>query len=75
LLHKAAQPERGQQFLERARELDGSKADYDLSLAQSQFMQGRVSDSIATLEAALAKHPDDERITYWLEEMRQAPAR
>jgi tetratricopeptide (TPR) repeat protein len=75
LLLKAAQPERGQQFLERARELDGSKADYDLSLAQSQFMQGRVSDSIATLEAALAKHPDDERITYWLEEMRQAPAR
>lgn len=75
LLLKAGQPDRGQHFLQRARELDGSKADYDLSLAQSLFMQGRVSDSIATLEAALARHPDDQRITYWLEEMRQTPAR
>ena len=75
LLLEAGQPERGQHFLERAVALDGSKADFDLSLAQSQFMQGRMSDSIATLEAALVKHPDDSRIRYWLEEMRRAPAR
>jgi tetratricopeptide (TPR) repeat protein len=74
LLLKAGQPERGQHYLERAVAIDGSKADYDLSLAQSQFMQGRTADAVATLEASLRKHPDDARIKYWLEEMRRAPA-
>jgi cytochrome c-type biogenesis protein CcmH/NrfG len=41
-----------------------------MSLAQAQFMQGRVQDSIATLEAVLAEHPGDERAEYWLGEMR-----
>ena len=73
LLLKAGQPERGQHYLERAVAIDGGKADYDLSLAQSQFMQGRTADAVATLEAALLKHADDQRIKYWLEEMRRAP--
>ena len=74
LLLKAGQPERGQHYLERAVAIDGGKADYDLSLAQSQFMQGRTADAVATLEAALLKHADDQRIKYWLAEMRRAPA-
>jgi hypothetical protein len=34
-------------------------------------MQGRAQDSIATLEAVLAEHPEDERAQYWLGEMRR----
>jgi hypothetical protein len=35
-------------------------------------MLGRPDDSIATLEAILARHPEDSRAQYWLDEMRRA---
>jgi len=38
-------------------------------------MQGSPANAVATLEAALVQHPDDERIKYWLEEMRRTAAR
>jgi len=75
LLLKSDQPERGQHYLERAVALDGSKVEYRLSLAQSQYMQGSVADSIATLEAALKQFPGDERVKHWLEEMRRQSGR
>jgi lysophospholipase L1-like esterase len=75
LLLKAGQPARGQRFLQRAAALDGGRVETLLSLAQSQFMQGNVDGSIATLEAALGQHPGDSRVTYWLEEMRRTSAR
>jgi lysophospholipase L1-like esterase len=68
LLLKANEPARGQRFLRRAVTLDGGRIETLLSLAQSQFMQGNVVGSIATLEAALKQHPGDSRVTYWLEE-------
>jgi tetratricopeptide (TPR) repeat protein len=72
LLLKANEPARGQRFLRRAVTLDGGRIETLLSLAQSQFMQGNVVGSIATLEAALKQHPGDSRVTYWLEEVRRA---
>jgi len=74
LLLKANEPARGQRFLRRAVALDGGRVETLLSLAQSQFMQGQRAESIATLEAALAQHPGDSRIAYWLEEVRRASA-
>jgi hypothetical protein len=35
-------------------------------------MLGRVDESISTLEAIVAKHPEDSRAKYWLDEMRRA---
>jgi hypothetical protein len=35
-------------------------------------MLGRPGDSIATLEAIIAQHPEDSRAKYWLDEMRRA---
>jgi hypothetical protein len=70
-LLKAGDPVRGERYLRRAIRLDGARVEYRLSLAQAQFMQGRVKNSIATLEAVLAEHPDDERAQYWLSEMRR----
>jgi len=75
LLLQAGEPARGQHYLGRAVALDGNKPGYRLSLAQSQFMQGSPANAVATLEAALVQHPDDERIKYWLEEMRRTAAR
>ncbi len=72
LLLRAEQAERGLHFLRRAIALDASKVEYQLSLAQAQFMLGRPEDSVATLEAILARYPDDARAKYWLDEMRRA---
>ncbi len=72
LLLKSDEPARGQRFLRRAASLDGGQVETLLSLAQSQFMQGNVAGSVATLEAALKQHPGDSRVTYWLEEVRRA---
>ena len=74
LLLQADEPARGELYLRRAVSLDGGNVQYRLSLAQSHFMQGRVQDSIATLEAAARLAPDDERVRYWLGEMRRAAA-
>jgi lysophospholipase L1-like esterase len=71
-LLKANDPARGERYLRRAIRLDGTRVEYRMSLAQAQFMQGRVQDSIATLEAILAEHPDDERARYWLDQMKGA---
>ena len=75
LLLKANDPLRGEPYLRRAVALDGGKVEYRLSLAQSQFMQGLIPDCIATLEAALQKHPEETRVKYWLDSVRQAAAR
>jgi tetratricopeptide (TPR) repeat protein len=72
LLLRAEQAERGLHHLRRAVALDASRVEYWLSLAQAQFMLGRPDDSIATLEAILARHPEDSRAQYWLDEMRRA---
>jgi hypothetical protein len=75
-LLKAGEPARGERYLRRAIALDGGRIEARMSLAQSQFMQGRVQDSIGTLEAILAQHPDDARAKYWLGQMqREAAAR
>ncbi len=66
----AGDPVRGERYLRRAVRLDGTRIEYRMSLAQAQFMQGRVQDSIATLEAVLAEHPGEPRAEYWLAEMR-----
>jgi len=72
LLLRAEQAERGLHYLRRAVAIDASRVEYQLSLAQAQFMLGRPGDSIATLEAILARHPEDSRAKYWLDEMRRA---
>jgi len=74
-LLKANEPARGEHYLGRAVALDGARLEYRLSLAQSHFMQGRVQDSIAALEAAAKLAPDDPRVQYWLDEMRRAAGR
>lgn len=71
LLLRNEEPQRGERYLRRAIALDAARVEPQLSLAQSLFMQGRVTESIATLEAVLARHPDDERAQYWLGEMRR----
>ena len=70
LLLRAGSAPRGIHYLHRAVALDGNAIEYQLSVAQAQFMLGRPADSVATLEAVLAKHPDDARAKYWLAEMR-----
>jgi len=72
LLLRVEQAERSLHYLRRAVAIDASRVEYQLSLAQAQFMLGRPGDSIATLEAILARHPEDSRAKYWLDEMRRA---
>jgi tetratricopeptide (TPR) repeat protein len=74
LLLRSEQPARGLQYLRRAVALDGGMVEYRLSLAQAQFMLGSVQDSIGTLEAILAQHPDDSRAQYWLQQLRNGAA-
>ena len=74
LLLRNDEPQRGERYLRRAMALDAARIEPQLSLAQSLFMQGRVAESIATLEAVLARHPEDERAQYWLGEMRREAA-
>ena len=69
-LLKAGDATRGERYLRRAIRLDGARIEYRMSLAQAQFMQGRVQDSIATLEAILVEHPGEPRAEFWLGEMR-----
>jgi len=65
---------RGLHYLRRAVALDAGKIEYQLSLAQAQFMLGRKADSIATLESILKAHPGESRAKYWLDEVRQRSA-
>jgi lysophospholipase L1-like esterase len=71
LLLRAGEPARGQIFLARAVALDGGRPEYRLSLAQALFMQGDAQASATVLEAALERFPGDERIQYWLDEVRR----
>jgi len=73
-LLQADQAPRALRYLRRATGLDDGVIEYQMSLAQAQFMLGRKSESVTTLEAILAKHPDDARAKYWLAQMSGAPA-
>jgi tetratricopeptide (TPR) repeat protein len=69
LLLRADQPERAKRYLQRAIALNTATEEYHLSLAEAYARTGDPARSIATLEAILARHPRDERATYWLREM------
>ncbi len=71
LLLRADAAARGLHYLRRAVALDHGKIEYQLSLAQAQFMLGRPADSIATLEEILKNYPGDSRAEYWLAEVRR----
>jgi predicted Zn-dependent protease len=62
---------RGLHYLKRAAALEPAKIEYQMSVAQAQFMLGRPQDSIATLEAVLKQHPGEQRAEYWLGEVRR----
>jgi tetratricopeptide (TPR) repeat protein len=70
-LLRADDAARGLHYLRKAVALDGSTIEYRLSLAQAQFMLGRPSDSIATLEGILKEHPGESRAEYWIGEVRR----
>lgn len=70
-LLRADDAARGLHYLRKAVALDRSRIEYQLSLAQAQFMLGQSSDSIATLEGILKQHPGDSRAEYWLGEVRR----
>jgi hypothetical protein len=71
LLLRADEANRGIRYLQRAIGIDAGKVEYQLSLAQAQFVLGRPADSIATLEAILKQYPGESRAEYWLGEMRR----
>jgi len=71
LLLRADAADRALHYLRRAIVIDAGKIEYQLSLAQAQFMLGRPADSIATLEGILKRHPGESRAEYWLGEMRR----
>jgi tetratricopeptide (TPR) repeat protein len=62
---------RGLHYMSRAATLDPAKIEYGMSVAQAQFMLGKIDASIATLEAVLKQHPGDSRAEYWLAEVRR----
>jgi tetratricopeptide (TPR) repeat protein len=66
---------RGLHYMNRAVALDPARIEYRMSVAQAQYMLGRVDDSIATLEAVLKEHPGDTRAEYWLGEVRRRSGR
>ncbi|HEX5649122.1 MAG TPA: GDSL-type esterase/lipase family protein [Steroidobacteraceae bacterium] len=75
LLLRANAAARGLHYLQRAVRLDPATIEYQMSVAQAQFMLGRIEDSIATLERVLLQHPGESRAEYWLGEVkRRAPA-
>ena len=71
LLLRGEAAARGLHYLSRAVGLDPAKIEYQLSLAQAQFMLGRAADSTATLERILQQHPGESRAEYWLAEVRR----
>jgi predicted Zn-dependent protease len=74
LLLQAGAADSGLHYLRRAIGIDAGKIEYQLSLAQAQFMLGRPADSIATLEGILKQHPGESRAEYWLAEMHRRSA-
>ena len=69
LLLRADQPGRARMYLDRAIRLNDEPIEYRLSLAEAQARTGHPGESIKTLEAILAKHPNEQRASYWLAEM------
>lgn len=70
LLLRSEQPERALAYLHRALRLNGEPIEYSLSLAEAQARTGHPAESVKTLEAILAKHPNEPRAQYWLTEMK-----
>jgi len=70
LLLRADQPDRARMYLDRAIRLNDEPIEYRLSLAEAQARTGHPGESIKTLEAILAKHPNEQRASYWLADMR-----
>jgi predicted Zn-dependent protease len=70
LLLRANQPERARVYLQRAIALNPTLPDFQISMAEAYARTGEPERSIATLEAILEAHPDDERAKYWLQEMK-----
>ena len=70
LLLRSDQPERALLYLQRAIALNGEPVEYRLSLAEAQARTGHPAESVKTLEAILAVHPDEQRAHYWLAEMK-----
>ena len=71
LLLRADQPERSLLYLHRAIRLNSTPIEYQLSLAEAQARTGHPADSVKTLEAVLAAHPNEQRAQYWLAEMKR----
>jgi predicted Zn-dependent protease len=71
LLLRADAAARGLHYLQRAVHLDPATIEFQMSVAQAQFMLGRAGDSIATLERVLQQHPGEARAEYWLAEVRR----
>jgi len=71
LLMRAGAADRALRYITRAVQLDPAKVEYQLSLAQVQFMLGRPQDSIATLEGILKQQPGESRAEFWLGEVRR----
>jgi lysophospholipase L1-like esterase len=70
LLLRADQPARAKLYLQRAIELNPGIADFRLSMAEAYARTGQPEQSVAMLEAILQANPNDERATYWLQEMK-----
>ncbi len=71
LLMRTGAADRALRLARRAAQLDPVKVEYQLSLAQAQFMTGSPEDSIATLEGILERQPDEPRAELWLGEVRR----
>jgi tetratricopeptide (TPR) repeat protein len=71
LLMRAGTAERALRLARRAVQLDPARVEYQLSLAQAQFITGSPEDSIATLEGILERQPGESRAEFWLAEVRR----
>jgi tetratricopeptide (TPR) repeat protein len=71
LLMRAGAADRALRYAMRAVQLDPATVEYQLSLAQAQFMLDRPQDSIATLEGILKRQPGESRAEFWLGEVRR----
>lgn len=71
LLLRANAPERSLPYLQRAVQLNREPVEYALSLAEAQARAGHPADSVKTLEAILALHPNEQRAQYWLAQMKK----
>jgi tetratricopeptide (TPR) repeat protein len=71
LLMRTDAADRALRLARRSVELDPTRVEHQLALAQAQFMTGSPEDSIATLEGILKRQPGESRAEYWLAEVRR----